>query len=401
MQADAVLRLPLRCRRRSARSRLRNHVWIGAQLLRFIAAPQARTLFMSADHDGVRLTLQPRPAATPLKRNRHARRTGFWVALPGKEPPSCGWIQAAFAEGEIRLCRYADAPASVNTAATSPAADCARPLPPMKVRGIRWARVMKIGSKAHALVDLGASVWESAGIAPGSGIVVRRFADGVKFELAPAGAAPDFVVRAQTVDGHPRAFKRISTSIWPALQHLTDICIGTGERSVIMCTENAARRCFGKKLQQAASRLVSIAANVRVAYQRARNFNEVRDPGDGKRLQVQGLFLLKAGFVPGTRYRIEPDPLFSNRLRLQRDADGPHRVTALHAGTNVPKLYVPAAALKPIRRQVYRITAVDDGVVVHGLRVYAQGADRPRTRQPAGAAVPAEAWTGSADKRVA
>lgn len=64
-------------------------------------------------------------------------------------------------------------------------------------------------------------------------------------------------------------------------------------------------------------------------------------PREGSRLQMQGAWLAKFGFKPGSRYEIVPEE-GGGAVYVRLNPEGPLQVTAHQPGSTVPKLYVPA-----------------------------------------------------------
>jgi len=103
-----------------------------------------------------------------------------------------------------------------------------------------------------------------------------------------------------------------------------------------------------------------------VAQSKARRVNYAIYPvrREEPRVQVQGEWLERFGFIPGARFTVEEHPLIRGRMLARLDENGEHTVTMHRPGHDGGKLYIPTKLLSHFKSEDVKVWGTFEGLHV-------------------------------------
>jgi hypothetical protein len=222
----------------------------------------------------------------------------------------------------------------------------AAPLPRERALGFKRYTVSLLPLKGNRFVDIGGKIWEAAGMKPGDRILVTRFADGARITKA-TGDQNDGVLVGKEVEGKGvYAHKRFGEAVLGNIQ-AKSVRVAFTKDALILLGDDVKLADFGlaSKYHVAGAVRVQDGEFQRNSGRRITNFSVYPMRRDEPRIQVQGDWLERFGFVPGVRFTLEDHPLIRGRVLARIDPEGEHTVTQHHQGLPGGKLYIPTKHL--------------------------------------------------------
>lgn len=264
--------------------------------------------------------------------------------------------------------RYSDLPALARHGSMLTEESIAKvdmPLPREKALGFKRYGVRTVPNKDSRFIDVSGRIWEAIGLKPGDAILVTRYQDGVRITKAQDGINDGVLVAKNVKDRATYATKRFGDAVLCSVKAKAARVAFTKD-ALLVLGDSIKLADFGLTAKYHIAGEIKVEEGEFVAPSTKRRVNYSIYPirREEPRVQVQGEWLERFGFVPGARFTVEEHPLIRGRMLARLDEGGEHTVTLHRPGHDGGKLYIPTKLLAHFKSEDVKVWGTFEGLHV-------------------------------------
>lgn len=239
------------------------------------------------------------------------------------------------------------------------------PLPRENALGFKRYAIRTVPNKDSRFIDVSGRIWESIGLKPGDAILVTRYQDGVRITKAEGGMNDGVLVSKHVKDRAVYATKRFGDAVLDSIK-ANAARVAFTKDALLVLGDSIKLADFGLTAKYHVAGEIKVEAGAFVAQSAKRRLNYSIYPvrRDEPRVQVQGEWLARFGFVPGARFTVEEHPLIRGRMLARLDEAGEHTVTMHRPGHDGGKLYIPSKLLAHFKSDDVKVWGTFEGLHV-------------------------------------
>lgn len=239
------------------------------------------------------------------------------------------------------------------------------PLPREKALGFKRYGIRTVPNKDSRFIDVSGRIWESIGLKPGDAILVTRYQDGVRITRAHGNENDGILVSKHVKDRGVYATKRFGEAVLGGVK-TKDARVAFTKDALLVLGDGIKLAEFGLTAKYHVAGEIKVEDGEFVSQSKARLLNYAIYPvrREEPRVQVQGEWLERFGFVPGARFTVEEHPLIRGRMLARLDENGEHTVTMHRPGHDSGKLYIPTKLLAHFKSKDVKVWGTFEGLHV-------------------------------------